>query len=399
MNASHSRSVRGRRRAAGIAISAIALAVAACGPGGASTSPSASTSAPTAPTASPSVAPSAVDVSAVFVEIITDPDFSGRADIDGTIGFASIEGEAGGEFEFNGEDTRTEITLTLAGQEQTTETITVDRRGFDRTDGGPWVEEEEPVGDDPQSLAELLGAVSSLEDTGVETRDGRELHHLELPDGGEIPAEAMGIDTSVLKDPEFTMEFFAQPDGTPAILTIVGTWTQAINAQDVDAEMTLDFSFKDLGEDVEIEAPDDVWEKHVSQTFGYEMAHPADWTVTSNNEEDQFLFEGQPYIWVVPQDTPAGMDLAGLRAALLETYEPEFGGQPDEDAQAQLDNTPAVRLVYHATIDGNDLVFVDYATIHGGDGWEVFLITAAGSGEDADIALFEEFVTTFEFTE
>jgi hypothetical protein len=314
-------------------------------------------------TASPSIAPSAEDVAAAFVEIITDPAF-----------------------------------LTLAGQAQTTETITVDGRGYDRTDDGPWVEEEPAGGDDPQSLAELLAVVSSLEDTGTETRDGRELHHLELPDGGAFPAEAMGIDTSVLEDPEFTMEFFAEPDGTPAVLAIEGTWTQAINDEDVDAEMSLDFTFRDLGDDVEIEAPDDTWQLYTSESFGYEMAHPDDWTVTSSNAEDQYLLDDQPYIWVVPQDIPGGMDLAGLRDALLETYEPDFG-EPDAAAQAQLDGNPAVRLVYHATLEGNDLVFVDYATIHGGQGWEVFLITLAGEGEEDDIALFEDFVTTFEFTE
>jgi hypothetical protein len=337
-------------------------------------------------------------VSAAFVEIITDPAFSGRAEIDGTIGFAAIEGEAAGEFEFSGEDTRMLITLTILGQDQTTETITVDGRGYDRTDDGPWVEEE-PAGDDPQSLAELLAAVESLEDTGVETRAGRELHHLELPGGGEIPAEAMGIDTSVLKDPEFTMEFFAEPDGAPAVMAIVGTWIQAINGEDVDAEMTLDFTFRDIGEDVEIEAPDDVWEKHTSESFGYEMAHPSDWTVTSTNAEDQYLLDGQPYVWVVPQDIPAGMDLAGLREALLESYEAEFGGGPDAAVEAQLGNTQAVRLLYHATVDGQDLVFVDYATIHDGQGWEVFLITLAGPGEEEDVAVFEDFVSTFEFTE
>jgi len=378
------------------ALALLSLAAAACGPA-ATTSPSASVaSAP--PSIAPSPSPSAADVSAAFIKAITNPTFKGSSDVTGTITFGTFDGDADGTFDFNGGDSHTRITLSIAGQDQTTETISLGDNKYERTDDGPWVEGEAQAAD-RESLSDILRAVIELEDMGVETRDGRELHRLQLPDGGEIPAEAMGIDASVLKDPKFTMEFFAEPDGTPAVMAVEGTWTQEVNGEDLDAEMALAFTFKDLGDDPGIEAPEDVWEVYTSETFNYSMAHPADWTVKSSATGDEYQVGGQSFIYVAPQDIPAGMNLAGLRDALIESYQTEFGGDPETATNAALDGNPAVRLLYHATVSGNDVAFVDYAAIHGGLGWEVFIFTAAGGTEAEDIALFEDFVSTFNFTD
>jgi hypothetical protein len=312
------------------------------------------------------------------------------------VSLASFDGEAEGDFEFNGPDTHTVLTLAIAGQEQTTESLTVDGQDYDKTAEGPWIVGD-TTSDEPETLADVLAAIEELEDTGTETRDGQELHHLELPEGYEIPAEALGIDTTELQDPEFTMEFFAEPDGTPAILAFEGAWRQDVNEQEVEAEMALEYAFRDLGEDIEIEAPDDAWERYTSEAFEYSMAHPDGWTVLSQNDGDEYQLDGVSYVYVAPQDAPAGLDLAGLQAALTETYATDFGGQPESTQSARLGGQPAIRLVYHPTSEGEDFAFVDYATMRDGVAWEVFLVTAAGATEADDIALFEDFISTFKF--
>jgi hypothetical protein len=374
----------------------IATATTACSgatnqpPQSASVAPSAATSA--APSASPS--PS-VDVAKVFVERIALTR-SGTLDVSGELTFGPFSGDVSGEMAFDGSNSQSRITIDLAGTEQTMENIRLGGEAWNKTASGPWLVDDTPARD--QTLTEFLSALLTVEDEGVETRDGRELHRL-VPDGGsDISPAALGIDTQQMKDPSVGLVFFAEPDGTPALMSFEVRWSQGAGGVELPATMTMDFAFADIGEAPVIEPPDDVWETFTSDAAGYSMAHPAGWTVDSKDGEDAYQLDGQGYVYVYSQRLPRGMDPGAFHDELVREYRADFGTPADSDEEVQLDGQPAHRLLYHFTNDHDiDVALVDYVIANGRTGYEIVLATAAGAGEEADIELFETFVATFAF--
>ena len=126
------------------------------------------------------------------------------------------------------------------------------------------------------------------------------------------------------------------------------------------------------------------------------MAHPADWTVEASATEDAYAIDGQPYVYVAAQAVDAGSTLESFADSLKAFYKDDFGA-PTSDVAASLGGQPADRLVFQFVNDqGQDVTLVDDVTVRGRTGWEVFLVTAGGA---SDIAVFDQFVATFAFTD
>jgi hypothetical protein len=371
----------------------VILLVAACG-GGASPSP---TVAPT-PVVTPTPAPTATpDVLGAFLAQMVLPAASGEATMSGLLVVGGIEAPISGQMRFRGTDSQMTMSIAIGGAEQVTEQTTQGTQAWHRTSPGPWLVQTETP-DPSKSLAGTLRALSDLEDLGTVRRDGRDLHHLRPKAGSTIAPEVFGLTDPSIKDPVLGLEFFAAQDGTPAIMLMTGTWTQTVNGLDLATSMEIEFAFSTWGGPVTIAAPDDVWNVHTSAALGYSMAYPPEWTVETGADEDTFLVDGDPYIYVSPQKVPKGMTTDQFRDELIKTYVTDLGGPPDANEAAVLGGQPAHRLTYHvAHADGDTAVF-DYATVHDGRGWEVLLVTAAGAGEAEDLAFFETFIATFAFT-
>ena len=142
--------------------------------------------------------------------------------------------------------------------------------------------------------------------------------------------------------------------------------------------------------------PEDAWVVTTSKTFPYRMAHPPGWTVEPSRTGDAYAIDGQPYVHVAAQPVDEGTTLETFSSSLRAFYKDDFG-EPESAVDASLGGQPARRLVYEFVNDqGQDVTFVDDIAVHGGLGWEVFLLTAGGA---SDIPVFEQFVATFEFTD
>jgi hypothetical protein len=371
---------------------AIAILVAACG----STAPSATptptaTPAPTATTATTaSPTPAPVDVSAAFIGAITDPTFSASATVAGTLSIGGVEGTISGVAQFDGSASSSSTTLSIGGQEQVSESVKIGDQAWERQSPGPWL--AKPASD--RSIGSTLAGLTSAVDLGVETIEGQALHHLQPAGGGEISPEVLGFDVEGASDPVFTIDFYATDDGTPVIIAFGGAWTQTSDDGDLAIEMGFAYA---LGEPSgTVTAPTDVWEIHASKPFKYQMARPADWVVKPSKTQDVYTVGDQPYVYVVPQEVPAGMRLDGFTEAIKADYQSQFG-DPDEDVAATLGGEAAQRLIYRFTNEDDTAVTVaDYLTVYQGQGWEVFIATGGG---DEDVRFFETFVATFEFTD
>ena len=382
---------RGSRRHVAIPILPliVVLIVAACGGATASVAPSA-TPAP-APTTAPTPSPTPVDVSAAFVKIATSPDFSAIGKIVGKLTIGTVDGEISGDGAFDGADSKGTTTLVAGTFRQVTHSVTVGNQSWAQTEPGPWLLDTRASA--KQGLDDYLRSVTAVVDVGVVTYAGRQLHHLQPKAGNEVSPDQLGFDVGTATDAAFTADLYATDDGTPAILAVTGSWTQASGATSVKTTVTFDLVFSDAGKPQTIEPPEDVWVRYTSKTLGYSMAHPADWTVKPSKDEDAYLLEGQPYVHVVVE--PFKGSTAQYGTAVKAAYKRDVSAAPTETA-TRLGGQPAIRLVYQYTnSNAQDVTIAHDVTSRNGTGWSVFMVTPGGL-EDIDV--FVEFVAAFEFT-
>jgi hypothetical protein len=382
---------RGARPAPLLAV--LVLVVAACG---ATVAPSPS---PTArPTPSPTPSPSA-DPVAGFLARAVDVQANGTAHVGGTVTAGAASGQVEGEFEFDGRDSHSRLAVTLGGTETTHERIERLGRAWERRPPGPWL-----VADDPpvegQTLAETLEAIRSVDEVGVETRDGRTLHRLRPEVGAEVSPQAFGLDGEGIADPEIDLAVLVEPDGTPAVLIVESTWTQALGGTAVPYAMDLEFTFDEWNVGLAIQPPDDVWAVHTSNALGYSMARPEDWTVTQSDGQEVFGRDSAGFVYVAPQELTTALTTDQFRDAVAKASTTELGGPPESTQPTTLGDQAAYRLTYRTDdASGAKIVLVDYLTVRGKVGWEVYLVALAGDSEAADLAFFEAFIASFAFTD
>jgi hypothetical protein len=270
---------------------AIALIVAACGgdntvkpivrpssgvSSAASVAPSAATSAvepPPTSTPQPTTTPS-VDVAKAFVASLSRG-LSAEARLDGSVTVGAISLPVSGTSLLAGRDSHQTMTITTGARAQVTETITVDGQSYTKQ-GKLWFAKPAKGGGD---LGAVLNALSSLVDTGTETKDGRNLHRLAPPPGTAIPMSALGAASAGATDGNVALEFYAEDDGTPAIISLDASWTQKVGKVDQPASMHLDMFLSRVGQTITIAPPETVWVTTASRRLGYRVARPSDWDV------------------------------------------------------------------------------------------------------------------------
>jgi len=375
---------------------AAALIVAACGGATASVEPSVTPAPTPAPTTAPTPSPTPIDVSAAFVKRMVLPGFSATATLTGTLTIGPVKGDISGTAAFSGNDSSTSMSITAGTYKQDTASVHIGSSSWSRKSPGPWLDDpKQPAGSTDKSLSTILRSLVSVTDLGVETHAGKQLHHLRSTSGNEIPGAAFGLDSASAKDAKFTLDFYATDDGSPAVMAIAGDWTQVSGATSVPTAMTFDIVLSDVGTPQTIAPPADVWVRYTSKDFGYTMAHPADWTVTSSKTEDTYAIDGQGYVYVATQ--PFKGSTAKFVTALEASYKKQLGQVPKSETPTTLGGQPAVRLLYeYKDKTGQDVTIADDVISRDGTGWEVLMATGGGA---ADVGVFDQFVSTFAFTE
>jgi hypothetical protein len=268
----------------------IALSVAACGgdspvvPGSPSSgaSPAASvarSAAPSkvgplpSPTLQPTASPSSAGVAVAFLGSLARG-LSAEARLDGSVTIGATTLPITGTSLLAGPDSHQTITVMAGGRAQATETITVDGQAYAKH-GELWF--AQPSSGGAPDLGAVLKTMSSLADLGLVTKDGRTLHRLAPPPGTTIPMASLGAAPAGASDATVTLEFFAEPDGTPAIISIDASWTQKVGNADQPAAMHLDMILSRVGQTITVAAPATVWVTTPSKRLSYTMARPSDW--------------------------------------------------------------------------------------------------------------------------
>lgn len=375
------------RSRTGTAVLAIALLVTGCG-GSASAAP---TSTPTeAPTPTP------FDVAEAFLAIVAADDFSARMEIDGTVELG-VTARISGTITGSGDDSRTLMKTTIGTTVSEVESITSGGKTYARTSPGPWLEAEPGSTGNDESFTEWLSALDEIEDLGVETKDGRKLHHLSVGDE-PVPPEVLGLDPSTFTDTEVTIDFYAEDDGTPAVFTVDGTWVQAIEGRDINVEFIMDMVISNVGSAITIDPPMNVWSRYESP-LGYTMANPESFGVENRDGYDAFVQDGADWIYVATWPEAAGLNADGFLTEILALVQADWGDPVETPVATTLAGEPGYLATFrYAFDDGSEGIAYDVLAMHGNVGWDLTLYTLPGL-ERRDFALFEQFLATFGYVD
>ena len=186
-----------------------------------------------------------------FTTTISADDFQASGSVTGTVSVTikgqKIDGTYSGTMKFKGNDSSSTLTMTMAGTKTTNDSISVGDSDYARTNNGAWTK----TARSPTNMSFRVLTAGGLTDKGVELHNGQKLHHLDLV---KTPDPKSLFNDSTMTNGQYTVVMWAKDDGTPAGMTIAGTYSQDVDGGLAQAALSLDFNFEALS-GVTVEAP------------------------------------------------------------------------------------------------------------------------------------------------
>jgi hypothetical protein len=352
-----------------------------------------------APTSTPGPTPTPINVERAFLAAVTDRAFKASGTLSGSATIGGAEATVEGTFKGTADAFEQVWSVTTGQVVLTTDRIATADDGWERFGAGPWLALPAPADPPgPRSLVSWLGSLTTLEADGTSSRGGTTVTHLATPaDAPAIPPEVVGFDAAEVTSPVVAIDLFASSaTGAPVAADVTATWSQTVLGKPTAATYTWSYAFTDLGSDVTIDTPTDVWTLVSNPALGYEIATPAGWTVAADGDRDVFSVGGVPTVTVRANGNATGLTLDEFRSAITATYHAEFG-EPQSVTASTLSGVPANFLRYGLRAGATKPhALLDRIAMHGA-GWEVSMTTAAAPTA-ADEDLFELFCASFAFT-
>jgi hypothetical protein len=210
-------------------------------------------SAPT-PTATPTPTPlSTLDA---FKARVAGSDFQAQGSVSGSVQakliVGSTSGTVTGTFKVKDGDSDVSVRFQILGQTVTYDSIVVDAWSYSRTNGGGWTRTQASG----KTLQAFVSSGVVLTDEGVDTKLGRQLHHLTVADPAGIDPSAFGITAGSGQENLAidALSFWVESDGTPAGLSIEASLDQKILGTQSHEKVTLEIAIATVS-GVEIAAP------------------------------------------------------------------------------------------------------------------------------------------------
>ena len=405
-----------------VLVLAAVFAVAACGstapPNGptsvASAPPAAATSGspadPGTPVASPGSAASpaaagslppatGADVVAPFLATISEPGFAASSAVTGSLVVGGVTSPVSGTYDLDGSDYARALKIG-AGSKVAAQALKVaSNTAYSATGDGPWFEAPFPAAG--TDLGSFLRSIKAVEDKGVETKNGRQLHHLVATDVS-LPPAVLGLTDPSITGTTGTVDFWVSDDGKPQVVAVSDAWTQKSGKDPAAAAtMAVEFALSNVGGSVGVTAPEQVWKPVKSKKYKYTMAYPSDWEfkkAKSTKKVDWFI--GPEYASVGASNYKTlGMSLNEWTKTYLK-YTPKLSGvkgfKLQSNKAATLDGAKARRLEYKEKYKGDQEYWIDVLAVHGGKIYEVAYVSSKPLTK-ADRELFDQFLATFHF--
>jgi hypothetical protein len=341
-------------------------------------------------TATAAPTPTPIDVPKAFLPQIVAAT-SGKLAITGTLDLGSQTGPLSGSVTYVGGDSDQTLTIALGGTPSTTYSIRKAGSGYTKNGDGPWLPDaaKPAAGKD---LSTVFRSLASLTDAGTETKGGVELHRLEMPAGTVLDPAIIGLTAAGITDAKLSLVFYAEADGTPAIVSLTATWTQSGQP----ARMVMDMRFVQIGGSLAITIPAHVWTTFASTRFHYLMDFPDDWDVSTTDKTfDRFASPGESFALATRAKTNGATlnDIAKAEIAvnkksslvLVKNESYKVAGQ-----QARF-------ITYGATLSGKKYAAYEVIVVNGAYWYGMVWLSPAASAA-ADLVTAKLMISTFAFS-
>ena len=235
------------------------------------------------------------------------------ATISGSLSVAGATATLGGDYEAtNSGDAHVRLTATTAGGMQVvTSLLNSGGKSYAASGDGPWVTQPEPVGTGAtgENIDTVVSAVTSVTDEGVVSRNGQPLHHLSPPVGTVVDPAEFGFTGPSFRQTKTSLDFYAQSDGTPAVIVIDASWKQKTGTGSIPASVEIDLNLVNFGQPVTIASPTDAWTYYTSKPFQLTAGYPSDWSTGHDSGGDTITSPSGDWLWLESQTGYAGADL------------------------------------------------------------------------------------------
>ena len=393
--------VSGTGRRSWVIVIAAALIAAGCG---STVTPSpttvASASATPAATASPSPTPSPTpDLSAATLADLTQLSTTGTvADVTGTLTSSAGTWPVNGTMTIAGQDEQTDVTVTEGTAKVETKTVVSSGKPYVAHGAGPFFAGPALSGGlGPTSgatLGPVLGSIKSVQDMGVETHAGQQLHHVK-PTMTVTPLPfAVGLTDATIKGAALTTDIYTNDAGAPIVLSIAGTWQQTVGRSTVAMTGTFDIALGSGFASVTI--PNDVWTTFSSKRFLYHAAKGTDWTLSTKSKDfDELATPEDAFIDIA--SVASHVTLTALTNDAISVDSQSLSGKkPEKNESIKVGGVPARMLTFHGTYKKTKIYLLDVSVVYGGRAFDINYTTLPGT-EALDRTTFLEFLGTFAF--
>jgi hypothetical protein len=355
------------------------------------------TSAPTpAPTSSPSPSPSAeADVAAAFNKTLADPLWAPHITIKAVSKVGATTVPMTGTMDINLGTAHTVISYGSGASATKDETITNGSVKFTRKNGAWFKSTDSSHG----GLGSLVTSSSGFTDSGVEAKDGKQLHHMVLPSGTVIPAAALGVPANATGT-QVTVEGWADGEGTPATITVTASWTQPGKPAPVPVSITMDMVIDGAAQTINSPTDDDLWVVRTSTIQHVQLAVPATWEYTKGSAKKPDYFDGYDgsFVVVYRYKSPGVTlnDWVNYARTHIAKWSNLKGAKLDKASATKLGGQPARLLRIHGKFDGIAKTHLDVIAVKNGYVYELLLSVPRTPTAD-DLAMLQTFLSTFAY--
>ena len=162
--------------------------------------------------------------------------FSAKIDQTVTISGANIlvQQTTTGTLSYRSGDASSSLTDKILDVTKTKDEVMLGKTTYTRENGGAWTKRARVPGD-TAGTPEMLWPTQAMNDAGLETRNGVQLHRIEASDTTALAAALQGSGTGTQS--KVTLVFWVTDEGTPAAFQVAGTYQDTVN----EAPVTVTF--------------------------------------------------------------------------------------------------------------------------------------------------------------
>jgi hypothetical protein len=338
-----------------------------------------------------------VDAAAAFASVMGDPFFSANVTIEGSGSLGTESTSVTGTLDLAWRSSHLTRTATTGRTASTIEVINAAGMFYSNT-GGLWFATSRDAGANvADALAQTIVARNGIvKDAGTDTIGGRVLHHLVITPPPSLQG-ALAVTAKGVTGFSGTMDAWVDDSGTPVLMRLAAEWDQPSGKRSVHGTHGIDLVFSNVGSDVAIGEPDQLWTWAKSKKYAYRLAYPDDWQFEKASKKYVDAYWGYDGDVVFGERFKSyGYKLNQLVSIVTKYLEQRAGSKIKftSNKPGKLGSYPARILLYNGQFKKEHYWYVGYVAVSNGWVYWIELRTDQKTKAD-DKALAAQFASTF----